>query len=313
MRVIIPHSISDAALIASSVPEPDAGEPAAYNAGSTYSLGQTCYVAATHKIYESLINSNLGNYPPDEPQGDANNDPTKWKEIKSTNKWDIFDYARNTKTTAPEPYTFSLQTGVRSDSIALLGLEADSANIEVLLGAEIKYTRTINLSTRIVTNWYEYFFSDFGQLPSLVLFDLPVYSQAIIRVTLNAISGNVKLGACVIGRYEELGSPQYGASLNAINYSKIEVNFDGTTQLLKRNTVPEISQELYADVSRVNKIREVRDKLPATPAVWIGITDTENAYYESFIILGIYTKQFEIQAFSATEVKTNLTIAEIIK
>lgn len=312
MRVIIPHNITDAMLLMSSVPEPDTGEPAAYNPATTYSLGQTVFVAATHKIYESLVNSNLNNYPPDEPQGDADNPPTKWLEIKSTNKWDIFDYARNTKTTSNSPYIFTLQAGVRSDSIALLGLEADSAMIEVLVGTEVKYTRTINLSTRVVTNWYEYFFANFGQLPSLVLFDLPVYSQAIIRVTLSGIAPTVKLGACVIGRFEELGDPQYGASLDSINYSKIENTFDGRTQLLKRNNVPETTQDLFSSVSRINKIRDVRDALNATPAVWVGITDPENAYYESFIILGIYT-QMSIKAFGANEVQTNLTIREIIK
>lgn len=314
MIVIDPHPISDAMFVASSVPEPDtsAGETTAHNMATTYALGATVYVAAMHKVYESLINSNIGHYPPDEIQGDADNPPTKWQELKSTNKWDILDYARNTTTITTSPYTFSLKPNKRFNSMALLGLEADAAIIEVVVDGQVKYSETVNLSTRVVNNWFNYFFAEFGRKSSLVRFNLPTWTQAQINITLLSNDGIVKLGAAILGTSEYIGDAQYGAVRDAINYSKITNSFDGKTQLLKRNSVPQITAKLFAPKSLSNKLLAIANKLNASPAVYVGVENSDDVFFESFLMLGVYT-QFPIQAYGPNEIQIDLTIKEIIR
>ena len=56
LKVIPPVTITDSILLSSSVPETDY---AAWNSGTTYSIGNRVILTSTHKIYESLQNSNL--------------------------------------------------------------------------------------------------------------------------------------------------------------------------------------------------------------------------------------------------------------
>jgi len=86
MYVIEPVTVTDTILTSSDIVEDDYAE---YNAGTTYGDGNTIMVTDTgiHKIYESLLASNLNHYPPDNLTGVT----PWWLEISATNKWKAFD------------------------------------------------------------------------------------------------------------------------------------------------------------------------------------------------------------------------------
>lgn len=65
MRATLPVLVTTAKLTSSTVAEPFA--PSAYNAGTTYGLGEIVSVAADFVIYESLAASNIGNTPGTQP------------------------------------------------------------------------------------------------------------------------------------------------------------------------------------------------------------------------------------------------------
>lgn len=65
MRVTPPVAIDDAKLTSSGAAEPHA--PAAYNAGTTYAIGDIVSVAADFTIYESLAGTNLAHTPSTSP------------------------------------------------------------------------------------------------------------------------------------------------------------------------------------------------------------------------------------------------------
>lgn len=83
MDFIKPIKITDNELISSTIPETDYVE---WASGTTYSAGTRVIVTAQgiHKVYESLVGSNLGNYPPTDIT-------SKWLEIGATNRWKAFD------------------------------------------------------------------------------------------------------------------------------------------------------------------------------------------------------------------------------
>lgn len=292
MNVIPPLDITDAMLTSSTVSEPDAGSPSTepiYNAGTTYALGDVVISTTTHLRYESLAAGNLGN---------ALTDTTKWLELGPTNKWAMFDFLRNTATVAPSPLTVVITPGERIDSIALLGLVANTVTVSVdsAVGSpsEQYYYHSEDLNTREIFDWYDYFFEDFSTQPSMALFDLPPYTNAVITVSISATSGDVQCGACVIGSYMFIGTVQQEAESDVLNFSTVERDFaGGTSVMVQRRNVPKTIQQIMLDKSRVNAVRDLRDALNAIPAVWSGIDDSSHGYFEALLILGFY-KRFSI-------------------
>ncbi|OWW18406.1 hypothetical protein AYR66_07465 [Noviherbaspirillum denitrificans] len=272
-----------------------------YSGGATYALGDRVIDATAHLVYESLAAGNTGN---------ALTNTTKWLEIGPTNKWAMFDVLRNTATSVPGSLTVVITPGRRVDSIALLGVVANSATITVTNGGSTVYTITKDLNKREVLDWYDYFFRAFATQPSLALFDLPPYTGAVITVTLTATSGNVQCGACVLGSYEYIGDVQYSAESDVLNFSTVTRNFDGSSELVPRRNVPKTVQQIWLEKSRVNRVRDLRDALNATPAVWAGLDDSSDDYFEALLILGIY-KRFSINLRHPQHAVISLELEEI--
>jgi len=257
-----------------------------YNSGSSCDTGGIVTDLASHSLYESLVDSNTGN---------ALSDTVKWKYIGKTNRWRIFDYTRNNKTSVPLTFTVVFAPGQRIDSIALAGVVANSYSITVtsVTGGGTVYTSSGSLNTRNTLTWSEYFFGEFGTMPSIALFDIPPYSDNIVTVTLTSTSGQAAAGALVVGTSVYLGGTQYRAVSDVLNFSSVERDADGNAILTQRRNIPKTRQEVLSDKAQVNKIIEVRKELNATPAIWYGIDNTADGYFEAVSILAFY-RDFQI-------------------
>jgi len=314
MRVIAPlaviSSITPAMLISSTCAEPHATE-VLYNSGSAYGLGDVVVSPITHRKYESLKAANTGNALPAPPTLD---DPTPstdwWLDIGPSNRWAMFDLLRDTQTSQASPLTVVIQPGQRVDSVALLGLEADSVTITVKNGSELVYAHTENLGTREVFDWYDYFFEPFSSRSATVRWDLPPYTDAVITIVIAKATGNVKCGACVIGSCEFIGNVEYRAVDDKLNFSKMERTFDGGSLLRPRRNVPKTTQQLVLPKNHIRSVRRLRDALTALPAVWSGLDDDTDGYFESLFILGYY-KQFSISLEYPTFAQITLELEEI--
>ena len=305
MKVIPPLTITDAMLTSSTAAEPGPGETL-WLVGTAYTVGQTCYLATTHRRYECLV-ANTGASP------DVNLTGTtpKWLELGPTNKWAMFDLYRNTATTVASPLTVVITPGARIGAMALMGLVGDSVTIDMTVGASNVYSRTITLITRNTVTWTGYFFGTFGNSPSVILFDLPLYSNGVISVTITRASGNVSCGAFVIGNAVTLGYAQYQASRDSLNFSTINRDTFGNAVLVPRRTVPRTSQVLLTEKSKVNSLLDLVVSLNAVPAVWSALDDrTDSDYFEALLILGIY-KEFSINVAYPEHAKVNLQLEEI--
>lgn len=348
MRVIPPVTITDAMFTSSTAAEPLA--PSAYNAGTTYAIGTFVYVAADHSIYQSLQSSNTGNTPNLSPlywefvchqepayaggttyaAGDTvsylhrqyeslqgsntgNNpllSPAYWEDVGPTNKWAMLDVLRNTKTVCASPLTTVITPGVRVNSLALLGLRADSVTVTVTSGGPTVYTYTEDLTARAISNWYDYFFATFDYQQSLILDDLPPYTDAIITVALTISSGNVKCGAQIIGNYVDLGTAELGADSDALNFSTVDRDEFGNATMVQRRSVPKVNVTSVADSSEINKIRAVKDLLNASPGVWYALDDSDHPYAEALTILGFY-RAFRIRMPYPQNARIELELEEV--
>lgn len=273
-----------------------------YSTGETYAIGDRALDSAAHLVYESLIDANVGN---------SLSDLTKWKSVGASNRWAMFDTLRNTPTTQPPgTLTATITPGKRVDSIALLGLAATSANVTMTAAGITVYTKSVDLSLRHVTSWSEYFFAPFRNRGSLVLFDLPPYSNGVITITLTNPAEEVKCGACVIGMQVELGQVQAEAESDVLNFSTVDRDSDGTATMVPNRNVPKTVSGILIDKTRVNAARELRDSLNGSTAVWAGIDDGTQDYFEALLILGFY-RRFTINLKHTDKAVIGLELEEV--
>jgi len=260
------------------------GVPITFAAASS---GTVTAAAPIHRAYESLQGSNTNHHPLLPASA------TWWIDVGPTNQRAMFDLYRNTRSQAPSPMVVEIAPGERVDSIGVLGIEADTVLIEVLVGATVVYTETISLISRIVIDWSSYFFAKFSTKPTVELIDLPPYTDAHIKVTLTRASGYISCGAIVIGRSIYIGQTQYGAVDDVNNFSRIERTEWGEAILVPRKNVPKVQQLVKIDPANIETVRAIRESLNAVPALWSGIDDVDSDFFESLLIMGIY-KQFSI-------------------
>lgn len=304
MRVIVPVTPT---LISSTVPEPDTGE-ATYSAGATYALGATVISTTTHRVYESLQASNTGNALPVPPETQTD----WWIETGVTNRWAALDSARNTQSVGASPMVVVIAPGARINSVAVMGMEADTLRIEMINDSVVVYDKSFDLKLRRVRDGYEYCFKPFGLQPSVLQFDLPPFFAAQVRVTLTRATGSVKLGSVVVGNYIYLGAMQQGAENDALNFSTIDRDLYGTAALVPRRTLPVTTQTCIIEKQHVTDLLDARVRLNAVPAVWSGLDDLgSNDWFEAFLILGIY-KRFSINSqHSESHALVTLNLEEI--
>ncbi|MDO8800044.1 hypothetical protein [Phenylobacterium sp.] len=256
---------------------------------NTSSAGSGTHTATTfvHRVYESLQASNTGHYPALAASS------TWWADVGPTNRWAMFDLERNTGTTQASPLTVVLTPGVRVDSLALVGLVADSVTISITVSVVEVYTATVNLSTRVVLNAYDYCFLPFSYAAAVAKFDLPPYTNGVITVTITRASGAVTCGGLVTGLNTYLGTTIHSAEADALNFSRVTRDEYGNSELVPRRTVPKVNMAIVCEKANVNKARAIQALGNATPMLWSGIDDQDSGYFEAVLILGIY-KAFRI-------------------
>lgn len=249
-------------------------------AAGTYADGDRAIDATTHLQYLSLAGSNTA----------ALSDATKWRLEGPTNRWRMFDLKRNQVTTVASPLIVEITPGKRVDAVGLTGLVADEVTIEVIVGGHVQETFTASLSTRNTTTWSQYFFGEFTFKDRYSRFDLPPYSSATIRITLTRDGGSVSCGRMVVNKHVFLGEVEAEPEDDALNFSSVTREFDGTSTLIPRRSAQKVACRVWCDKENVPAARALRNRLPATPAFWSGLDDASSGYYDSMTILGFFTR-----------------------
>ena len=267
MKFIRPTPITSAALLSSTVAESDY---AAWNAATAYALGARVIRASTHRIYERLVAGTTATAP--------ESDIVNWIDIGPTNRWAMFDEKLGTVTTASNSLSVVLAPG-RINSLALLGVDADTVSVALVVSGVTVYTASLNLiNDSHVGNWYEYFYEPIYQQTEVVitdlldaaLLDVPGYSDGQLTVTLTRTGGTVGVALMAVGVLFDVGDTQYGAQVSIRDYSRKEADAFGNYSLVKRS----YSKTMHADVlvprDQVDNVVKNITRHRATNVVWIG-------------------------------------------
>ncbi len=280
MKVIIPYSL-DFNGGSSTVAEADY---AAWNSGTTYAIGDRCIVTGTeHRIYESLVASNINNLPINNLSGVT----PKWLDVGPTNRWAMLDSRWGTQTTATSSLTVTIAITGNVNSLALLNIDAEEITIDIKpLGGVSQYNNVFEpLAAPAVYSWYDYFFNDWNRVfkTDYVITDLPFIAQPVFTVTVKK-AGTVKIGVLVIGQAYELGLTEYGASPEFIDYSTViqDTTFGGLT-LVPRKSVKKMQGTSIISNDNLDGALRTVASLAGKLAVWSADNDTH-----SFDCLNIY-------------------------
>lgn len=278
LKVVKPIEITPAMVIATNVPETDY---AAWVVGATYATGDRRI--KDHKVWESLVDSNLGN--------DPATSPSKWKEVGATNRYKAFDKSVSSQTAQASSITYQLRLGAAASTLAALNLKGATSIRVYVVDPDYGdvYDRTINLTrTPVAVGWWNWFFGD-RRAPTQALFtDLKGLPQADIFIEITGGS-DLAVGVLLVGQLRSYTmGVRMGAKVGIQDYSRKDRNEYGDVMVVERAFAKRANFSMLLVAAEVDAIQMFLSDVRATPCLWIG-----SSRYESTTVYGFY-KSFDI-------------------
>lgn len=274
MKILIPKRVTDSILTSSTVPEDDYP---VFNPATTYSEGQRVIRTQTHKIYESIVNSNTGNTP--------ETNPTKWLDLGSTNRWKMFDQRISAQTTATETFTVQLEPGP-IQSLAFINMDANEVHVKLTdPDYGVLFEQTFDLRSKDApSTWWYFWFQPWVYRDSLFIDGIPTSPDGTLEITLTGgETDEVKLGALVLGNLKTYAENVHtGATVEIEDYSRREVDQWGNIDLVQGNWAKTARWEVLVPKSQLDEMQRTIASIRATPAVIVG-----SKAFDATIIYGI--------------------------
>jgi len=268
MHFITPVTVTPAMLVSSSLTE---SEHPAWNAATTYAVNDLVIYSRT--IWKRLTAGTSGTAP--------SADPANWARVGPTNRWAMFDQATGTASTAASTINFKIKPGMVR-ALALLDLNANSVTVTMRTGSTVVYTRTASLNTGYgVYDWYTYFFAPIVLKRTMVLDDLPPYSDGEIEVTING-DASTQVGTVVVGGLFEVGQTEYGMQLGMLDYSRKSTDDFGATTVVERAYAKQMTVPVVVRIGDVDEVARQLQLIRAKPVVWIGSTKFDQSVIYGF-------------------------------
>jgi len=277
-------------------------DPTTVWASYTAVLGDYRHVVATHRVYKCAVAGSSTISP--------ELDPTKWVDVRPTNKWAPFDIYTNTAATATTSLSFTLTPGY-FNALALYGLTGAQYSISVkdAPGGTVIYSASGYLADDPV-DWYEYLFGTPKVKNKLVFTNIPIRTTAEATITITAFTGAaVGVGMIVCGDYVSLagsgewGGTQYGANAEPVTYSYIKTNDDGTTTIVRRHAATNLNvtvmmprEEADAALSHVQNVLD-------TPVAWVA---TDITGYAGLSTFGLGSGKMSYDSFGIATLSINV-------
>ena len=282
MKVIKSQAVTDTTLTATDVPENDY---AAWASGTTYAADDRVIVTTPniHTIYESAQSANTGNDP-------TTDDGTWWTVVSSTNRWKMFNDVIQEQTVQTDGIDVTLEQAQVVTALSAINVDCESIDVIMTdpVEGEIFNQNYPMISYSGITNWYDYFFLAIERKSELVVIGLPPYANADINVVFNG-SGDVKVGALVLGTALNIGDSQYGASFGIIDYSTKEVDSQGRTTITEGTYSDEADIDVVIETGRFAQVKKILTDLRNVPTVWVASEEADGTtiygYYREFNVL----------------------------
>jgi len=277
-----------------------AEDPTTVWASYTAAVGDYRHVVATHRVYKCAVAGASSTSP--------ELDPTKWVDVRPTNKWAPFDIYTNTAATATTSISYTITPGY-FNAIALYGLTGAQYSVVVkdTAGGTVIYSRTGYLYADSL-GWYEYLFGTPKTTDKLIFTGIPIRPAAEVTITITS-SATVGIGMIVCGDYISLagsgewGGTQYGASAEPVTYSYIKTNDDGTTTIVRRHAATNLNCEIKMPREEADSVLRSVQNVLDVPVAWIA-TDTTG--YAGLSTFGLGSGKMSYDSFGIATLSINV-------
>ncbi|WP_413672257.1 hypothetical protein ACEN9H_23350 [Massilia cellulosiltytica] len=264
---------SGAGLVYSNVPitEPD------YSSTSSYAKDVVVHDPATHNTYVSIIAGNVGK---------ALTDTSAWAPNGVTNRWAMLDQYNNTQTSSAEEIIVVLTSQELAQGVYIGNADASDVRISCYDQNDgLVYQETQDLIIPDSgSSFYNWCFKPIRKKSYAVSVQLPPYYAGLVTIALRKPAGTAKCGMCVLGPLVDIGLSKYGLSREIKDYSTVNFNFDGTSNVQKRNFAKVMDVDVLIDNAYIDSVIEALENYRQKPVAWIGV-----AAYGSACLFGTYT------------------------
>lgn len=278
MKVVIP---SDAQLTYTNVP---ANTEPEYDPGTTYALAARVQIAGLHRVYESLVANNLGNYPPD--------NPTLWLDLWATNAYSLLDEFTSTATENPESISIKLAVD-RIDHVVLMGvvgstldLKLWSADGQTLLWSESENLVYTSQDVRSIRTWTEYFFNPPARLYNDLYRRINVLAySSILEITIGYPGNTAKCTKALVGKGYDLGMTLYGVEVGIIDSSIKATDSWGRSFLKQGNYAKRNTLQVSVDNTNLDAVVQRLTSLRGIGCAWLNDNGTG---YQCLMVYGFF-------------------------
>lgn len=252
LKVLNPTPISDAMLLHSSLPETDYP---AWSAGVGYPAGARVIRAATHSIYQALVDvtTSASEAPPEL-------DALRWVSVSPVNRWAMFDANVNTRSIGGAGgLLVRLQPGM-CNSVALLdmvgiseltvtcgylsgGLDDSDTTRDyaagitlrtVISGGWVRLIYTVRLEHRNVSDWKSFFVEPYETQTDV---SIEFATRPDMTIEVAVASPYPQIGALIVGNFVEIGEVNLDPQVEIERYSSVQTNEFGVSRLTPRDAL----------------------------------------------------------------------------
>jgi hypothetical protein len=251
--------------LTSAAPWWTAGE-SAWNAATSYTIGQYVVRATTGRVYRALATGVDAGLP--------ENTPLRWQDVYPVNARAWADMKTSTYTYADTTYSVTVRPGAISD-IDVSGLYgAESVRVEVwdVPGGSLLYDETASTFFWPGDPWVSYYFDLPFERENVEFLAIPASTSSEIRVTFSG-AGAMRIGQLAFGRYIELGCAQFGLTMSQRNFGTLEEDDFGNATVKDGLVVVDLSGSDAVDAVDANRVAVFLRKNRNRVMVWRARTD----------------------------------------
>lgn len=292
LKVIKSISMTDAMLVATSVPETD--HPV-YSAATTYANGAR--VILNHRIYESVQDSNVGK------------DPLAsegwWAKVSPTNRWKPFDLSSTTRLQLSGPSYYEIKPNTAVSAVMFIDCDGlSSIRVRLIEDGTTHYdTEHLMRPTPSTPSWFAWTFEQRAPRSRLVVQDLPARPRATLRVDFDITAAPGWIGTMAFGRAYELGEGvRYGARIGVQDFSRKQRNDYGEMELIRRGNAKTMSLQISVDNKKLDATDMLLTSLTGTPCLWIG-----SSRFSALSLWGVFTSwSYTVAYYDVTELSVDV-------
>lgn len=262
MQILVPISITDDMMTASSLAETDYP---AWSGATVYAAGDRVILISAHRVYQRL-SAGSGPVAP-------NLDTTNWVDVGPTNKWAPFDRSVGSEASsgAATTLSYTITPGQVVTGLALLDAACDAISIQVTVGGDLFYEKTYSpvlTSDASIGDWYAYFFESIERRASLLDAHLPAFSEAVINITLSG-TAPLTIGTLALGRPYTIGTTLAGGRLSINDFSVKSTDEFGVTTLTERAYARRLEANIVIATPSANIVAQRMAEIRASPVIWM--------------------------------------------